>query len=242
MTFSVDGKQVRQYSNVPFKLGPCTLALGLMSEKDIAPGKGSVSCHGQGAVGKWGNNDRALGAEITIARFSAAWSQKMEFAGFGHVTLTVSNYDACPKFYDRLMTHIGMRRYFESPLGVGWFADEYMFVMGHAAPAGDRFSQWRTGLHHLSFRARSRDEVDSCYAMLKEIGAKIIFPAEPGPFWPGYYSVVFEDPDGTRLEMNYIPPKAGRRSERRQTQSRSANLSRSCFPNYGAFCETGVIS
>src|ERR1700683_5478747 len=57
----------------------------------------------------------------------------------------------------------------------------------------------------LSFRARSRDEVDSCYAMLKEIGAKIIFPAEPGPFWPGYYSVVFEDPDGTRLEMNYIP-------------------------------------
>ncbi len=55
MTFSIDGKQVRQYSNVPFKLGACTLALGLMSEKDIAPGKGSVSCHGQGAVGKWGN-------------------------------------------------------------------------------------------------------------------------------------------------------------------------------------------
>jgi len=26
-----------------------------MSEKDIAMGKGSVSCHGQGAVGKWGN-------------------------------------------------------------------------------------------------------------------------------------------------------------------------------------------
>jgi hypothetical protein len=55
VTFSIDGKQVRQYSNVPFKLGACTLALGLMSEKDIAPGKGSVSCHGQGAVGKWGN-------------------------------------------------------------------------------------------------------------------------------------------------------------------------------------------
>src|ERR1700684_297701 len=81
----------------------------------------------------------------------------MEFAGCGHVTLTVSNYDACLKFYDRLMTHIGMRRYFESPLGVGWFADEYMFVMVHAAPAGDRFSQWRTGLHHLSFPAASRE-------------------------------------------------------------------------------------
>ncbi|MGC2757912.1 hypothetical protein [Candidatus Binatus sp.] len=64
----------------------------------------------------------------------------MEFAGFGHVTLTVSNYDACLKFYDRLMTHIGMRRYYESPLGVGWYADEYMFVMGHAAPVGDDFN------------------------------------------------------------------------------------------------------
>jgi hypothetical protein len=53
--FLADGKEIRSYSKVPFKLGPCTLALGLMSEKDIAPDKGSVSCHGQGAMGKWGN-------------------------------------------------------------------------------------------------------------------------------------------------------------------------------------------
>lgn len=33
----------------------------------------------------------------------------MKFAGFGHVTLTVSKYDECLTFYDRLMTHIGMR-------------------------------------------------------------------------------------------------------------------------------------
>jgi uncharacterized protein DUF6081 len=55
VTYLCDGKEVRRYSNVPFKLGPATLALGLMSEKDIMPGQGSVSCHGQGAVGKWGN-------------------------------------------------------------------------------------------------------------------------------------------------------------------------------------------
>jgi len=35
------------------ELGPFNLALGIMSEKDIVPGKGSVSCHGQGAQGKW---------------------------------------------------------------------------------------------------------------------------------------------------------------------------------------------
>ncbi len=55
VTFLMDGAEVRHYSNVPFKLGPCTLAMGLMSEKDIQPGKGSISCHGQGAIGKWGN-------------------------------------------------------------------------------------------------------------------------------------------------------------------------------------------
>jgi len=42
------------------ELGPFTLAMGLMTEKDIVPGKGSVSCHGQGAVGKW----RAIRARV----------------------------------------------------------------------------------------------------------------------------------------------------------------------------------
>jgi hypothetical protein len=55
VSFAIDGAEVRRYANVPFKLGPCTLAMGLMSEKDIDPGRGSVSCHGQGAIGKWGN-------------------------------------------------------------------------------------------------------------------------------------------------------------------------------------------
>jgi len=78
-------------------------------------------------------------------------------------------------------------------------------VIAHSAEAGDRFSQFRVGLHHLSFRATSREEVDSFAAMLNEIGAKIIHPPELGPFWPGYYSVLGEDPDGIRIEMNFIP-------------------------------------
>lgn len=53
--------------------------------------------------------------------------------------------------------------------------------------------------------ARAAAEVDSCYALLKESGAKIIHAAEEAPFWPGYYSLLCEDPDGTRIEMNYIP-------------------------------------
>ena len=29
--------------------------MGLMTEKDIVPGRGSISCHGQGGVGTWGD-------------------------------------------------------------------------------------------------------------------------------------------------------------------------------------------
>ena len=28
---------------------------------------------------------------------------------------------------------------------------------------------------------------------------------EPGPWAPGYYSVLFEDPDGIRIEFNHVP-------------------------------------
>jgi catechol 2,3-dioxygenase-like lactoylglutathione lyase family enzyme len=130
----------------------------------------------------------------------------MEFHGFGHVCMVVSDFDASLAFYDKVMRYLGMKQYVAGrPFFHGWFAGEYMFVIVHQAQADDRFSQFRVGLHHLSFRATSRDEVDSFGAMLEKIGAKIIHPPEPGSFWPGYYSVLCEDPDGIRIEMNYIP-------------------------------------
>jgi hypothetical protein len=33
------------------------------------------------------------------------------------------------------------------------------------------------------------------------------FTHQEDTFAPGYYSVLFEDPDGTRLEINYVPGK-----------------------------------
>jgi hypothetical protein len=58
LTWRHQGEVVKRAEGVG-ELGPFTIALGLMTEKDIQPGKGSVSCHGQGAVGKW-RNVRAL--------------------------------------------------------------------------------------------------------------------------------------------------------------------------------------
>jgi hypothetical protein len=50
--FEADGRIVDRYENVPDKITGFIAALGLMSEIDIVSGK-SVSCHGQGVIGRW---------------------------------------------------------------------------------------------------------------------------------------------------------------------------------------------
>ena len=52
MEFEADGRIVDRYERVPDKITGFTAALGLMSEIDIVDGT-SVSCHGQGVIGRW---------------------------------------------------------------------------------------------------------------------------------------------------------------------------------------------
>ena len=53
LEFSMDGELLDRRHDVG-PIGSCLIALGLMTEKDIDPAKGSRSCHGQGAIGTWG--------------------------------------------------------------------------------------------------------------------------------------------------------------------------------------------
>jgi hypothetical protein len=48
----MDGELLKKETKVP-DFGASILALGMMTEKDLVPGKGSVSCHGQGAIATW---------------------------------------------------------------------------------------------------------------------------------------------------------------------------------------------
>ena len=43
--------------------------------------------------------------------------------------------------------------------------------------------------------------------VLEAQGAKIVRPPEEGPWAQGYYSVLFEDPSGIRIEINHVPGK-----------------------------------
>ena len=133
----------------------------------------------------------------------------MEINGIAHLMLTVSNFEACQPFYEKLLTFLGLKPVIN--------ADGMLYCVGGRTAVGimraeerykdERFVQFRVGLHHVCFRARERQDVDTFYDFLKTLGAKIIHPPEDGPWAPGYYSVLCEDPDGIRLEMNHVPGK-----------------------------------
>jgi catechol 2,3-dioxygenase-like lactoylglutathione lyase family enzyme len=133
----------------------------------------------------------------------------MEINGMAHVMLTVSNLEACLPFYEKLLTFLGMKPVIKNN-------DTFYCVGGRTALGivraddrhrGESFAQRRVGLHHVCFRARERADIDQAHRFLQSIGAKIVHRPEEGPWAPGYYSVLFEDPDGIRLEINHVPGK-----------------------------------
>jgi hypothetical protein len=50
--FLVNGREVRRERNIPVKFNQFTVALGIMTEKDLTP-EGSVSVHGQTVIAEW---------------------------------------------------------------------------------------------------------------------------------------------------------------------------------------------
>ena len=127
--------------------------------------------------------------------------------GVAHTIIAVSSFEQCRAFYHKLCPFLGMTCVFDG--------DDYMYYVGGRTALGigrcgaeyeaGRFVQNSIGLHHLCFRARSSEDVDATYKHLNEIGATIVHAPEPGGWAPGYYSVLFEDPVGTRLEVNFVP-------------------------------------
>ena len=133
----------------------------------------------------------------------------MEINGIAHVMLTAADFQRSRVFYQQLLPFLGMRPVIDT---AGWYycvGGRTAFGIRECAPEhrGERFVQQRVGLHHVCFRARERADVDALHGKLLELGALVVHPPQEDRFAPGYYSVLFEDPDGVRLEMNHVPGK-----------------------------------
>ena len=131
----------------------------------------------------------------------------MEINGVAHTFITASDFEASVAFYRKLLPFLGLKIVGDSDRAFYCVGGRTGFGINRPAEhhAGAVFDQRRVGLHHHCWRARERAHIDEVHAFLLEIGAKVVHGPQDDRFAPGYYSVLFEDPDGIRLEVNHVP-------------------------------------
>jgi len=134
----------------------------------------------------------------------------VEVNGIAHIQLTVNDPARALPFWERLCRFLGMETLIRGDDVIYCIGGRTgILVRGAPDARGGAFDQNRAGLHHFCLRARSREDVDAIHRFVAdELGARIVHPPEDGSqFAPGYYSVLFEDPDGIRVEVNHVPGK-----------------------------------
>jgi len=133
----------------------------------------------------------------------------MEINGIAHIFLTASNFERSREFYRKLLPFLGLKPMIDSDAVYYCVGGRTAVAIRAPSPeyAGAAFEQSRIGLHHLCFRARERANVDELHTFLVSLGANIVRAPREDNFVPGYYSILFEDPDGIRLELNHVPGK-----------------------------------
>jgi len=129
--------------------------------------------------------------------------------GIAHIQLSVSDMERSMPFYEKLLLSLEMVMLTKRPEGMYFVGGRTGVLISPIAPEfkDQPFNQRRAGLHHFCFRARSREDIDAIYRTALELQAKIIRTPQDNPWAPGYYSVLFEDPDGIRIEANHVPGK-----------------------------------
>jgi catechol 2,3-dioxygenase-like lactoylglutathione lyase family enzyme len=131
-----------------------------------------------------------------------------------HIQITVKDMNVAVAFYDRLMPLLGFDPKRRSSAVIErheFHVVEYShprlcFAITSPRPAfaDDTIHRRKPGaLHHLAFKAESRDEVDELYKELIAIGATIVSPPREYPEYtpPGYYALYFKDLEGMKYEI-----------------------------------------
>jgi len=135
----------------------------------------------------------------------------IEVNGIAHIQMTVNNIEECMPFWERLCHFLEMKTLIKNDTTLYCIGSRTGILIREAPEEKKNvsFDQDTSGLHHFCFRARSRGDIDAIYEFVKtELNPTFIHgPEEGSHFAPGYYSILFEDPDGIRVEFNHVPGK-----------------------------------
>ena len=130
-----------------------------------------------------------------------------------HIQITVRDLSIAESFYDQLMPILGFDLNLKSK---GKVADHEFEVIEYVHPLliigfNSPRAQFKNGtihrrkpgaIHHLAFKADSKEKVDAIYPQLKAIGANIV---DPPKYYPqhgeNYYALFFKDLEGIKYEV-----------------------------------------
>lgn len=130
-----------------------------------------------------------------------------------HLQVTVRDINQVETFYDGLMEALGfdlnkkIKVYLEElDMNVIEYLDSsYDFGICSALSQYENETIHRRkpgAVHHIAFRASSRNEVDRIYQTVLALDAEILDAPQIFPqHGPNYYAVFFKDPDGIKYEI-----------------------------------------
>lgn len=130
-----------------------------------------------------------------------------------HIQITVKDLKVAERFYDKFLPIIG----FDLKKKVNAFIKEHDFhvieythdLLAFAITSpretfkNDSINRRKPGaLHHLAFKASTRQEVDKAYEDLVRIGANIVSRPKIHPeYSQNYYAVYFKDMENIKYEI-----------------------------------------
>lgn len=130
-----------------------------------------------------------------------------------HIQITVKDLQAAERFYDQFLPIVGfdIQRKVSATIETN---DFHVIEYSHEKLAfaitsprevfkDETVNRRKPGaLHHLAFKAESREEVDLSYRKLLEMGATIVAAPRLYPeYHANYYAVFFKDPDNIKFEI-----------------------------------------
>lgn len=123
-----------------------------------------------------------------------------------HMVLTVRDPATSTAFYDAFLGFMGYKREpdFEWVLGTGLDAVSVHLAAAAGPDAERQHDRYSPGLHHISWRAESRQDVDRMHKHVGSRGGHVLDAPADYPQYNkgrGYYAVFFADPDGLKLEF-----------------------------------------
>lgn len=140
-----------------------------------------------------------------------------------HIDVSVGDPDRSIPFYAALLETLGYRRCPGSapawqgphPTRATWSLDadgtrlEIELRPARPQSRNRRYDRYEPGPHHIAFHAASRAVVDEVHAAMTAAGAVVLDPpadysGQPG-YQAGYYAAFFEDPDGFKVEVVFLP-------------------------------------